>query len=151
MVITTSTIFAPTPTLASMIIHQFKMRTDTIGYSLAGQGCSSGVVCTELGNQILQACHCWPQTAVPVLGAPAPTCTVQKRTSITACFDCCPSLQVLALFVDSTPHHCPAISTSSTAHVQSPLQCREAQTRWCSLWHMRTSQTPSMRANTART
>ena len=47
--------FAPTPSLASMIVNHFKMRTDVLSHNLAGMGCSGGVVALDMAKQFLQA------------------------------------------------------------------------------------------------
>ncbi len=39
-VITNSSLFNPTPSLSACIINRFKMRDDTVNYSLGGMGCS---------------------------------------------------------------------------------------------------------------
>ena len=48
--------FAPTPSLASMIVNHFKMRTDVLSHNLAGMGCSGGVVALDMAKQFLQVC-----------------------------------------------------------------------------------------------
>ena len=50
--------FAPTPSLASMIVNHFKMRTDVLSHNLAGMGCSGGVVALDMAKQFLQARPC---------------------------------------------------------------------------------------------
>ena len=47
--------FAPTPSLASMIVNHFKMRTDVLSHNLAGMGCSSGAVAIDMARNYLQA------------------------------------------------------------------------------------------------
>ena len=47
--------FAPTPSLASMLVNHFKMRTDVLSHNLAGMGCSGGVVALDMAKQFLQA------------------------------------------------------------------------------------------------
>jgi len=47
-------LFNPTPSLASMIINHFKMRSDVIVYNLGGMGCSAGVISLSLCNELLQ-------------------------------------------------------------------------------------------------
>lgn len=46
-------LFAPTPSLASMIINEFGMRTDISSYNLSGMGCSAGLISIELVKNIL--------------------------------------------------------------------------------------------------
>ena len=42
-VITSCSCFAPTPSLAAMIVNKFGMRKDVQTYALAGMGCASSV------------------------------------------------------------------------------------------------------------
>eukprot|EP01027_Heterolobosea_sp_BB2_P008425 GEZU01012496.1.p1 GENE.GEZU01012496.1~~GEZU01012496.1.p1 ORF type:complete len:505 (+),score=179.29 GEZU01012496.1:145-1659(+) len=46
-------LFCPTPSLASMIINTFGMRTDILSYSLGGMGCSAGVISIDLAKRLL--------------------------------------------------------------------------------------------------
>ena len=46
--------FAPTPSLASMVVNHFKMRTDVLSHNLAGMGCSSGVIAIDMARHYLQ-------------------------------------------------------------------------------------------------
>eukprot|EP00884_Botryococcus_braunii_P009566 jgi/Botrbrau1/18610/Bobra.0367s0050.1 len=55
VVITSCSCFAPTPSMAAMILNKFKMRSDVATYSLAGMGCSSSIICVDLAKQLLQA------------------------------------------------------------------------------------------------
>lgn len=55
VLIVTSSVFAPTPSTASMLINMFKMREDVQAYSLAGMGCGAGVIGTHLVRDVLQA------------------------------------------------------------------------------------------------
>eukprot|EP00891_Asterochloris_glomerata_P003272 jgi/Astpho2/3272/e_gw1.00053.8.1_t len=47
-------LFNPTPSLSSMIINHFKMRSNIISYNLAGMGCSAGVIAINLAKELLQ-------------------------------------------------------------------------------------------------
>nr|BBJ25283.1 3-ketoacyl-ACP synthase-2 [Coccomyxa sp. Obi] len=47
--------FAPTPSLASMVVNHFKMRTDVLSHNLSGMGCSSGVIGIDMARHYLQA------------------------------------------------------------------------------------------------
>ena len=38
--------FAPTPSIASMIVNRFKLRTDILSHNIAGMGCSAGDWCS---------------------------------------------------------------------------------------------------------
>jgi 3-ketoacyl-CoA synthase len=54
VVITSCSCFAPTPSMAAMILNKFKMRSDVATYSLAGMGCSSSIISVDLAKQLLQ-------------------------------------------------------------------------------------------------
>ena len=45
----------PTPSLAALVVHEFKMRSDTLVYNLGGQGCSAGLLAVGLAEELLQA------------------------------------------------------------------------------------------------
>ena len=60
--------FAPTPSLASMVVNHFKMRTDVLSHNLAGMGCSSGVIAIDMARHYLQV-TADPATAHSVLCA----------------------------------------------------------------------------------
>lgn len=55
IVITTCSIFCPTPSMSSMIINKFKMRKEIQGYHLAGMGCSNGVIGVNLVRDLIQS------------------------------------------------------------------------------------------------
>lgn len=55
ILVTTSSVFAPTPSVSSMLINMFKFREDIQAYSLAGMGCGNGVIGVHLVRDILQA------------------------------------------------------------------------------------------------
>jgi predicted naringenin-chalcone synthase len=46
-------LFSPTPSLCSMVINKFKMRSDISSYNLSGMGCSAGLISVELVKNIL--------------------------------------------------------------------------------------------------
>lgn len=48
-------LFSPTPSLCSMVINQFKMRSDVSSYNLSGMGCSAGLISIELVKNMLLA------------------------------------------------------------------------------------------------
>ena len=54
VVITSCSCFAPTPSMAAMIVNKFKMRKDVLTYSMAGLGCSSSLVCVDLAKHLLK-------------------------------------------------------------------------------------------------
>ncbi|XP_068634346.1 3-ketoacyl-CoA synthase 1-like [Aristolochia californica] len=48
-------LFNPTPSLSSMIINHYKMRTDIKSFNLGGMGCSAGLISVDLAKDLLQA------------------------------------------------------------------------------------------------
>jgi len=48
-------LFSPTPSLCSMVINEFGMRSDILSYNLSGMGCSAGVLAVDLAKQLLLA------------------------------------------------------------------------------------------------
>ncbi|KAG1670362.1 hypothetical protein FOA52_000122 [Chlamydomonas sp. UWO 241] len=55
ILITTCSIYSPTPSIASMLVNAFRMRKDVQSYSLGGMGCANGVVGMSLVRDMLQA------------------------------------------------------------------------------------------------
>ena len=68
--------FAPTPSMAAMIVNRFKMRTDVLTYNLSGMGCSSSLVCVDLAKHLLKVrCPAGAGHAAHVAAyMPAPSC-----------------------------------------------------------------------------
>jgi len=48
-------LFSPTPSLCSMVINKFGMRSDIMSYNLSGMGCSAGVISLELAKNVLSS------------------------------------------------------------------------------------------------
>jgi predicted naringenin-chalcone synthase len=48
-------LFSPTPSLCSMVIHHFGLRRDVRSYNLSGMGCSAGVISVDLAKELLAA------------------------------------------------------------------------------------------------
>lgn len=48
-------LFSPTPSLCSMVINEFGMRSDISSYNLSGMGCSAGIISIELVKNLLAA------------------------------------------------------------------------------------------------
>lgn len=48
-------LFSPTPSLCSIIVNEFGLRSDVSSYNLSGMGCSAGVISVELVKNILAA------------------------------------------------------------------------------------------------
>jgi len=46
-------LFSPTPSLCSMVVNKFQMRSDICAYNLSGMGCSAGLISVELGKNFL--------------------------------------------------------------------------------------------------
>lgn len=46
-------LFSPTPSLCSMVINEFGMRSDISAYNLSGMGCSAGIISIELCKNLL--------------------------------------------------------------------------------------------------
>ncbi|KAF6254699.1 FAE1/Type III polyketide synthase-like protein-domain-containing protein [Scenedesmus sp. NREL 46B-D3] len=55
IIVTTCSIFCPTPSLASMVVNHFGMRPDVQSYHLGGMGCSNGVVAVNLVKDLLRS------------------------------------------------------------------------------------------------
>jgi 3-ketoacyl-CoA synthase len=54
ILVTNCSIYCPTPSLASMLVNQFKMRQDIQSYHLGGMGCGNGVMALSLIRDLLQ-------------------------------------------------------------------------------------------------
>ena len=55
MLIVNCSLFNPTPSLASMVVHRNKMREDVKSFNLGGMGCSAGLIAVDLARDMLQA------------------------------------------------------------------------------------------------
>lgn len=55
ILVTTCSIFCPTPSLASLVVNHFHMRPDIQSYHLGGMGCSNGVVAVNLIQDLLRS------------------------------------------------------------------------------------------------
>jgi len=53
ILIVNCSLFSPTPSLCSMIVNEFNMRSDIASYNLSGMGCSAGVISVELARCLL--------------------------------------------------------------------------------------------------
>ena len=54
IVVVSCSCFAPTPSMAAMIVNHFRMREDVLTYSLAGMGCSSSLICVDMVKHLLR-------------------------------------------------------------------------------------------------
>lgn len=55
VLVTTCSIYCPTPSMAAMVINTFGMRNDVVSYHLGGMGCANGVVAVNLVADLLKA------------------------------------------------------------------------------------------------
>ena len=54
IVIVSCSCFAPTPSMAAMIVNHFKLRRDVLTYNLSGMGCSSSLICVDMVKHLLK-------------------------------------------------------------------------------------------------
>ena len=54
IVIVSCSCFAPTPSMAAMIVNHFKLRRDVLTYNLSGMGCSSSLICIDMVKHLLK-------------------------------------------------------------------------------------------------
>ena len=67
--------FAPTPSMAAMLVNRFRFREDVLTYNLSGMGCSSSLVCVDLAKHLLKvptSSCCKQSVPQPVMGLPVP-------------------------------------------------------------------------------
>ncbi|KAI4338100.1 hypothetical protein L6164_016452 [Bauhinia variegata] len=55
ILVVNSSVFNPTPSLADMIVNQYKLKENILCYDLGGMGCSAGVIAVDLAKQLQQA------------------------------------------------------------------------------------------------
>nr|XP_023896431.1 3-ketoacyl-CoA synthase 1-like [Quercus suber] len=55
IVIVNCSLFNPTPSLSSMIVNHYKLRTDIKSFNLGGMGCSAGLISIDLAKDLLNA------------------------------------------------------------------------------------------------
>lgn len=55
ILIVNCSLFNPTPSLSSMIVNHYKLRTDIKSFNLGGMGCSAGLISVDLAKHLLQA------------------------------------------------------------------------------------------------
>ncbi|KAF5841900.1 FAE1/Type III polyketide synthase-like protein-domain-containing protein [Dunaliella salina] len=55
ILVTTCSIYCPTPSMASMVVNHFKMKKEIQSYHLEGMGCANGVVAINMISDLLQA------------------------------------------------------------------------------------------------
>ncbi|KAI3816509.1 hypothetical protein L1987_16208 [Smallanthus sonchifolius] len=54
IVILNCSLFVATPSLSSIVIHKYKMRSNVKSYNLSGMGCSAGLISIDLAKHLLQ-------------------------------------------------------------------------------------------------
>jgi len=54
ILIVNCSLFCPTPSLASMVVNKYKMRSNIRSFNLGGMGCSAGVIAIDLAKDLLQ-------------------------------------------------------------------------------------------------
>uniref|UniRef100_A0ACD5ZTW5 Uncharacterized protein n=1 Tax=Avena sativa TaxID=4498 RepID=A0ACD5ZTW5_AVESA len=54
VVVVNCTLFAPTPSMADMVVRRYGLRSDVRCFSLSGMGCSAGIAAVGLAQNILQ-------------------------------------------------------------------------------------------------
>ena len=54
ILITNWSIFCPSPSLSSMIVSKYKMRSTIKTFSLSGMGCSASLISVDLASRLLQ-------------------------------------------------------------------------------------------------
>ena len=57
IVISNTSMFCPTPSLSSMIVNKFRMRSNVMSFHLSGMGCSAGIISVGLAKDLLRV-HC---------------------------------------------------------------------------------------------
>lgn len=55
ILIVNCSLFNPTPSLSSMIVNHYKLKTDIKSYNLGGMGCSAGLISIDLAKHLLKA------------------------------------------------------------------------------------------------
>ncbi|KAL9176456.1 hypothetical protein ABFS82_02G179500 [Erythranthe guttata] len=55
ILIVNCSLFNPTPSLSSMIVNHYNLRTDIKTFNLGGMGCSAGLISIDLAKHLLQA------------------------------------------------------------------------------------------------
>ena len=54
IVVVSCSCFAPTPSMAAMLVNHFKLRRDVLTYNLSGMGCSSSLISIDLVKHLLK-------------------------------------------------------------------------------------------------
>lgn len=54
IVVVNCSLYSPSPSLACMVVNRYKLRGNVKSYSLAGMGCSAGLISIDLAQRLLQ-------------------------------------------------------------------------------------------------
>lgn len=54
ILITNSSMYCPIPSLSSMVVNKFRMRSNIMSFNLSGMGCSAGIISTSLARDLLR-------------------------------------------------------------------------------------------------
>ncbi|PIA31592.1 hypothetical protein AQUCO_04900114v1 [Aquilegia coerulea] len=54
ILIVNSSLFSPSPSLCSIIINKYKLKSNVLSYNLGGMGCSAGLIAVDLAKHLLQ-------------------------------------------------------------------------------------------------
>ncbi|KXZ47805.1 hypothetical protein GPECTOR_32g417 [Gonium pectorale] len=65
ILVTTCSIYCPTPSMASMVVNAFKLRKDVQAYHLGGMGCANGVVAINMAHPNANALFVTTETTTP--------------------------------------------------------------------------------------
>ncbi|XP_050216984.1 probable 3-ketoacyl-CoA synthase 21 [Mercurialis annua] len=57
ILISNSSMFAPTPSITAMVVNKFNMRSNIMCFNLSGMGCSAGIVSVGLARDLLRVHH----------------------------------------------------------------------------------------------
>lgn len=57
ILIVNCSLFNPTPSISSMIIRKYKMKSTIRSFNLSGMGCSAGIIAVDLAKDLLQRVH----------------------------------------------------------------------------------------------
>ncbi|KAL9226547.1 hypothetical protein vseg_002347 [Gypsophila vaccaria] len=81
ILVTNCSIFCPSPSLSSMIVNKYKMRSSIKSYSLSGMGCSASPISIDLVHKLLQV---WPNSYALVVSTEiiTPNCYLGQERSM---------------------------------------------------------------------
>ena len=103
--------FAPTPSMAAMLVNRFKFKESVLTYNLSGMGCSSSLVCVDLAHHLLKV-HLLPQTSL-------------------CCLCCCLPATSTSTMISQYPAHAAPCSQSSLVPVTFKASCSASLCQGC--------------------